>query len=239
MRPRAPRWLLIAGAEARLLSRSAFTVTMAAVLPTAIGLLIVWAEGDTGRGGWGAATGLLLVTLMTLTAYIAGTTTLAARRQQFVLKRLRLSGASDTAILAGILAPLAALTVLQAVVLFGVIALADGPPPVQPAPLLLALAAGTSVACVLAIGTAAVTAGPELAQLTTGPIALAFVGGAFWAVRMAPTEVPWHMLALPGAAVLQLARADRADLGAVLALVLLVALATPVAVRTFGWDPRR
>jgi ABC-2 type transport system permease protein len=231
-------FLLIARAEARLLWRSAFSVTMAAALPTAIGLLIVWAEGDTGKAGWGGAAGLLLVTLMALTAYTAGTTTLAARRQQFVLKRLRLSGASDSAIIAGTLAPLAVLTVVQTGVLFAALAAAGGLPSIAVTPLLAAVGAGTLAACVLAVATAAVTPVPEVAQLTTGPIALAFIGGGLWAVRSPPGALPWPALALPGAAVTELTR-DARPLAAVTALLLLTAVVTPVAVRAFHWDPRR
>ena len=240
---RTPAWLLIAGAELTLVRRSVLTVVMAAALPTAIGLLIVWAEGDTGRAGWGAAAGLLLVMLTALTAYVGGTTALAARRQQFVLKRLRTSGASDTAIVAGMLAPLALLTVVQTVVLFGIIAVADGAVPRRPGVLLLAAVAGTVVACVLAIATAAFTSAPELAQLTTSPIALAFLGGGFWAADLPPGDVAGAMVALPGVSVMQLARAGWDGAGpigpAILALVLLATLGTAVAVRVFRWDPRR
>lgn len=244
-RPGIPAWLLISAAETRQLRRSAFTVTMAAVVPTTIGLLIVWAEEDTGQAGWGAAAGLLLITLTTLTAYTAGTTTLAARRQQFVLKRLRLSGASDTAIIAGVLTPLALLTILQILLLLGVVAVADGVPAISPALLLIAVGTATTAACVLAIATAAFTSAPELAQLTTSPIALTFVGGGLWAIRTPPADVTWHMLALPGVSITQLTRAAWHEPGAtrpadaVIALMILTAVVTPVAVRAFRWDPRQ
>lgn len=238
------QWLLIAGAEVRLLGRSWFTVVMAVALPTSVGLLIVWAEGDTGRAGWGGAAGLLLVTLLALTAYTVGTTTLAARRQQFVLKRLRLSGAADAAILAGILTPIALLTLVQAVVLAGVLAVADGLPRVDPLPLLAAVAGGIGAAGVLAVATAAVTPAPESAQLTTAPIALAFAGGGLWAVRTPAADVGWPMLALPGASVTQLARlavepAAGSAVPATVALAAVIVIGTPVAVRAFRWDPRR
>lgn len=231
-----PRWLLIAAAELTLLRRSPFTLTMAAALPTALGLLIVWAENATARAGWASAAGLLLVTLITFTAYVSGTTLLAARRQQFALKRLRHSGASDLAIVAAVLAPPALLTLLQATLLLALVTAIDGFPPIAPGPLLLALAAGTAVACVLAVATAAVTPTPETAQLTTTPIALAFAGGALWSIRFPPGETPWYALPLPGAAITELTRT--ASRPALAALLLLAALVTPVAVRAFVWDPR-
>lgn len=228
-----------------MLRRSASAVTMAAIVPTTIGLLIVWAEADTGQASWGAAAGLLLITLTTLTAYAAGTTTLAARRQQCALKRLRLSGASDTAIIAGILAPLALLTILQILLLIGVIAVAEGLPPIRPALLLVAVGTATTTACVLAIATATFTPAPELAQLTTSPIALAIVGGGLWAARTPPADVAWQTLALPGVSITQLTRLAWHEPGAtrpaeaIIALMILIVVVTPVAVRAFTWDPRR
>ena len=40
--PVLPAWLVVAGAELRMLRRSAFTVTMAAVLPTMIALVMAF-----------------------------------------------------------------------------------------------------------------------------------------------------------------------------------------------------
>ncbi|GIE55400.1 ABC-2 type transport system permease protein [Actinoplanes octamycinicus] len=237
-------WLLIAGSEFTLLRRSPFTLVMGAVLPAALGLMILWAEADTGRAGPGATAGLLLVTVIALTSYVSGTTTLAARRRQSVLRRLRASGASDAAILAGVLAPSAALTAAQILLLFGIAAAGDGLGPVAAGPLLLAVVAGTTLGCALAALTAAVTSAPELAQLTTSPIALAWLGGALWTARTAPDEVSTLMLALPGAAVTQLARIAWHVPGATglfpaaVFLVLPALVAVPMAARLFRWDPR-
>jgi ABC-2 type transport system permease protein len=230
-------WLLIAGAELTLLRRSPFTLTTAAALPTALGLLIVWAENDTARSGWASAAGLLLVTLMTFTAYGSATTLLAARRQQFVLKRLRHSGATGLAIVAGTLVLPTLLTLLQTALLFGLVTVMDDVPPVSIGPLLVAIVTGTVAACALAVATAAFTPTPEAAQLTTTPISLAFVGGAFWAIHFPPGETPWYALVLPGAAITELTRTG--SLIALSALLLLTAAVTPVAVRVFSWDPRR
>ncbi|WP_199516737.1 ABC transporter permease [Nucisporomicrobium flavum] len=232
----------LAGAEFRLLARSPFAIVMAGLLPTAVGLLIVWAEQDTGRAGWGGAAGLLLVTLVAFTAYTGGTTTLAARRQQFVLKRLRMSGARDATILGAVILPLGALTLVQAALLVGILS-AAGHGPSQPWLLAVAAVAGTAAGSVLAIATAVVTPTPELAQLTTSPIALAFFGGGLWAVRTPPAEVSWWMLAVPGVPVTQLARAawdgGPGVLAAIVAVISLSAALAPCAVRVFAWDPRR
>ncbi|MDI6100283.1 ABC transporter permease [Actinoplanes sp. NEAU-A12] len=225
--------------------RSGLTVALGVVLPVALGLLILWAEADTGRAGPGVAVGLLLSTLMALTAYVSATTTLAARRQQSVLRRLRNSGASDTAILTGTLVPSAMLSVAQTVVLLGVVAAADGLGGVAAVPLVLAVMTGTAVACAFAALTAAFTSAPELAQLTTTPIALAFLGGALWTAQTPPGEVTWMMLSLPGAAVTQLARIAWQEPGAggllpaVVPLALAAVAAVGTASRVFTWDLRR
>ncbi|GGN49689.1 ABC-2 type transport system permease protein [Actinoplanes campanulatus] len=234
-------WLLIAGAEFTMLRRSAFTLSMGAVLPLALGGLILLAEADTGRAGPGTAAGLLLVTLVTLTAYVSGTTTLASRRQQNVLRRLRGSGASDAAILTAVLTPPAVLTLAQALLLSVALDLRG----IRPGPLLPAVLAGVVTACALAALTAAFTSAPELAQLTTTPIALAFLGGALWVARTPPAGVDRAMLLLPGAAITQLTRiawrvpgADGSPVAVALLLVTAVA-AVAAATRVFVWDPRR
>jgi ABC-2 type transport system permease protein len=240
---RAPAWALIAVAELRMLSRSVPAVVMGAVLPAALGLLIVWAEHDTGRAGRGTATGLQLAVLLALTTYTAGTTTLVARRSQSVLKRLRLSGASDTAVLTGSLLPSALLMLLQGAVM---VVAGGGQMPGDAWAPIIAIAAGILVAGVFAVVTSAWTPAPELAQLTTAPLALAFLGGAFWAARTPASEVEWWMLALPGAAVTQLTRlgwdepgiGTAGGLAATAALVIVAAAVAPFAVRAFRWDPR-
>ncbi|GAA4934839.1 ABC transporter permease [Actinoplanes utahensis] len=237
--------MLIAGAEFTLLYRHRMTLAMGAILPVALGLLILWAEADSGRAGSGTAAGLVLVTLITLTAYVSGTTILAGRRQQSVLRRLRTSGASDTAILVGSLAPSALLTVVQAGFLLGLVMASGGSLPVDLAPLLLAVVTGVVAGCGLAALTAAFTSAPELAQLTTTPIGVAFLGGAMWVMRTPPDEVTWSMLALPGGAVTQLARMAWQVPGATglvpaaTSLVITAVLAVVVAVRVFVWDLRR
>ena len=240
---RAPAWALIAGAELRMLSRSAPALVMGAVLPTALGLLIVWAEHDTGKAGRGTATGMQVAVLLALTTYTAGTTTLVSRRAQSVLKRLRMSGATDAALLTGILLPAALLTLLQVAVM--VVAGGSRLPGRAWAPI-VAVGAGILVAGLFAVVTSAWTSAPELAQFATTPLALTFLGGSFWAARTPASEVEWWMLMLPGAPVTQLARLGWNEPGitateglvAAEALVILAEVGAPIATRAFRWDPR-
>ena len=232
----------IIAAELRLLTRSWFAVVMAGVLPAAVGLMIVWAEQDTARAGWGGAAGLLLNSLVALTAYASGTTALAARRQQFVLKRLRMSGVADPAILAAMLTPVFLLTLAQAAVLMVFVA-AAGHRPANPGLLVVATLGATAAGCALALATAVVTPTPEVAQLTTAPIGLAFLGGALWALQTPPGEVDRAMLAVPGVPVTQIVRSAWDGGGpagaSIVALAVLTVVVLPGAVRLFSWDPRR
>jgi ABC-2 type transport system permease protein len=240
---RAPAWALIAAAELRMLTRSASALVMGAVLPAALGLLIVWAEHDTGRAGRGTAVGLQLSVLLALTAYGAGTTTLVSRRTQAVLKRLRTSGASDASVLTGMLVPAALLMMLQTVI---VVMAGGGRLPGQVWAPIAAVTAGLLVAGLFSVATSAWTAAPELSQLTTTPLALTFLGGAFWAATTPPAEVTWWMLALPGVSVTQLGRlgweqsgtTTSDGLAATAALLILAAVVAPLATRAMRWDPR-
>jgi ABC-2 type transport system permease protein len=239
----APAWALIAGAELRMLTRSVPAVAMGVVLPAALGLLIVWAEHDTGRAGRGTASGLQLTVLLTLTAYGMGTTTLVSRRTQSVLKRLRTSGSSDAAVLTGILLPSALLMLLQTLVVVGA---GGGRLPGRIWAPVAAMVAGTLVAGLFAVVTSGWTASPEVAQLTTAPLSLAFLGGAFWAARTPAAEVGWWMFVLPGVPVTQLTRlgwdepgmTTAGGLGAAAALLILAVAVAPLAVRAARWDPR-
>jgi ABC-2 type transport system permease protein len=201
----------------------------------------VWAESDTGKAGDGATAALVVVTLLALTGYTAGTTALVSRRQQFVLKRLRLSGARDSVIIAGVLAPAVVLTLLQAALLFAIAVLGGAPAPARPLGPALALLAGTALAAVLAAGTAAFTSAPEYAQFTTVPLTLAIGGAGYWVAVRPAGEAGTALLALPGAPVAQLTRSGweaAPVLPAVAALALLLVLTAPLALRLFRWQPR-
>jgi len=109
-----------------------------------------------------------------------------------------------------------------------------------------AIGAGIVVAGLFAVFTSGWTPAPELTQLTTAPLSLAFLGGAFWAAGTPAAEVEWWMLALPGVPVIQLTRLGWDEPGvttvgglAATAALLIVAVAVlPLAVRAARWDPR-
>jgi ABC-2 type transport system permease protein len=233
---------LLAVAELKLIIRSPLVAATAILAPLAMGLFLL---GNKELGG-GAVVSLQLLALLGFAPYAGATTTLAARRQQLVLKRLRTSPASDRAIIAGLMAPLGLLVVVQAVVLIATTIVVTDTWPHAWWPLVLAVTGGTALAVALAFITAAFTTTPEMAQITTLPVFLALFGGGFWVGGTEPTEVTWAMVAVPGGAVAQLARLgwDGTGLSASTVLPAVVAMtatalaAAWLAARVFRWQPR-
>ncbi len=73
------------------------------MLPLGLGALIA---SDGRDGSWGEVVAMQFVMVLLFCVYATATTSLAARRRQLVLKRLRSGELSDPQILAGLLAPL-------------------------------------------------------------------------------------------------------------------------------------
>src|SRR5690606_25511732 len=98
--------------------------------------------------------------------YTTAVTTLASRRQNLFLKRLRSTAASDARILAGLVLPATAIALIQAVAILTVLGVVTTGP-VEPALLALAILATTAMLVALALATAGLTTSPEHAQVTT------------------------------------------------------------------------
>jgi ABC-2 type transport system permease protein len=235
-------WALLAVAELKLLIRSPLVAITAILAPLAMGVVMLGNQ----QNGVGTVVSLQLVALLGFTPYAGATTVLAARRQQLVLKRLRTSPAPEREIIAGLLLPMVLLVVVQAVVLVATTIVATDSWPREWWPLVLATAGGTALALGLAFVTAAVTSGPEMAQVTTMPGFVALFGGAIWVLATEPGEVTWAMVAVPGAAVVQLVRLgwDGTGLSAstvvppLVAMVVTAAASAWLAGRVFRWQPR-
>ncbi len=230
----------LAAAETRVLVRSPLTLVNAVLLPVAAGVGLLLLSRDSGKGTGGDVAALQLLMPLIFTTYTGATTALAARRQEFVLKRLRATTLSGTGVFAGLLAPYAVLGLLQAVLLAGVTATAGGEPPVRWWPLAAGMLAGTVVCTVLAVATAACTPLPELAQLTTAPVGVGLFGGALWLLEAGTVSPP--MLAVPGVPLTELLRAawdpGRPVLPSLVAVAVTTALGALVAARLFRFDPR-
>jgi ABC-2 type transport system permease protein len=185
--------------------------------------------------------------------------TLAGRREQLVLKRLRTGEATDGEILAGTALP--AIAVAWAQIAVAAVAAAAALGLAAPATAVLALAGlagGTAVFTLLAIVTSAVTRSAELAQVTTLPaLLISFAcSGLPFPLTGAPDAVRVAAQALPLTAVTSLMRlgltataAGGAHLGLaasfgaaavpVLVLAAWIAAAGWAAWRWFRWEPRR
>lgn len=113
-------------------------------------------------------------------------TTLASRRQNLFLKRLRSTAAGDASILSGLVAPATVIALVQAaVILVALGAVAGGPGDVT------LLAAGVLATLVMMLGLGLATAGltnsPEHAQVTTLPVSIGTIAVSGW-VGISGTE---------------------------------------------------
>jgi ABC-2 type transport system permease protein len=246
---RIPGWLVLAGAELVLLRRSPLAVANAVLGPLALGVAWVLLAKDSGKSDGGDTAAMQLLMLLGFAPYVGATATIATRRQELVLKRLRTCDVSNTGIIAGLLTPFALLVVLQSAVLFSITIVVGGQEPVRWWPLLAAVAGGTVLAMAFAFVTAAFTPAPELVQLTSTPFFLGLFGGGMWLLHTGTAT--WPMRAVPGVPVADLVRLAWRHPGAsqwevlhqsapsLLAILLLAASAVALAVRTFRWELRR
>jgi ABC-2 type transport system permease protein len=230
----------LALSEARIIRRNALVAATALLLPLGVGLLLV-ANGE--RGAWGEVIAMQLVLLLLFCVYATATTSLAARRRQLVLKRLRSGELSDAEILGGLLAPLYVLALVQAGVLLAVAFAFGAPLPARGWLLVPALELGALLSATAALATTAFTASAELDQITVAPFLFAVIASAGWALSVEADAVTWLMRATPGGALADLIRQawdpGGQPLGAIASLLAWTAIAAAVAKRWFRWEPRR
>ena len=193
----------------------------------------------------GATAAVVVFLVVALGLYSTSVTTLASRRQNLFLKRLRSTAAGDGEILAGSLLPVTAITVLQVtVVLVALTVFAGGPAD----PLLLSVAVLSTVVMMLGLGlaTAGVTDSPDHAQVTTSPLLVGTLAVSGWVGFTGTEELTLLKRLLPGGSASELivnAWNGGVPLGDSLWLLaptlawVVVALLT--ATRLFRWEPRR
>jgi ABC-2 type transport system permease protein len=172
-------------------------------------------------------------------------TTFVARREELVLKRLRVGELTDPEILLGASLPSVVVALGQMVLFAVVVGVVTGISlPSQPWFLVLGVVGGVAVFVLLAAASSAYTRTVEMAQVTSLPVLVACLlgSGVFFPASAMPSEVASVLRLLPLSPVLELLRAGW-DGGPVLqpmiVLAVWIGLGTYAVRRWFRWDPRR
>lgn len=216
------------------------------IIPVVVAASFVWKHDlfeELGSLGYVAAT--IVFTVASFSLYTTVVTTLASRRQNLFLKRLRSTAASDSDILFGLVLPGTALALLHVTGILAVLTAVAGEPDN-----LALLAAGilATLAMMLGLGlaTAGLTNSPEHAQVTTLPLSLGTIAISMWVGISGTEELTFIKRLLPGGSATELI-IDAWNGGVPVSdsLVLLaptlawVLVAVGLAFQFFRWEPRR
>jgi ABC-2 type transport system permease protein len=221
-------------------------VLISTLMPLAVSAFFIYRRdifAQLGSDGYVAA--ILVITIGAFSLYATAVTTLAARRQDLFLKRLRSTTAGDAAILSGLTLPVSVLATVQAVVVLAVFAaVTDGP--ADGVLLIVAILVTFLMMIALALATAGLTGSPEQAQVTTLPVSLLTIGVASWVGIAGTDELTVLKRLLPGGSAAELivnswnGGVPLAEslplLGPALAWVV---VAVVLALKLFRWEPRR
>ncbi|MDA1359482.1 ABC transporter permease [Glycomyces luteolus] len=237
--------LTLAVAESRLILRNRTVLVTAAILPIAMAFFVSRSNIES-LSDPGTLASMQLAMLLVFGVFMTSTMTLAARRQQRYLKRLRSSPVSTTSIVAGLTGPLVLVAAVQTLVVLAYTAWESGVAPEHPELLVLAFANGAVTSVALGFLTASFTKSPEAAQITVLPGTLVFMAGI--ALGLFPFEGVKSVLvaAVPGAGMAELTRhawdgspdGYAAALEPLLLSTIVAIAAVVIAARLFRWQPR-
>ena len=236
----------IARSELTQIFRNRAVLITSLIMPVAAAAFFIRFRETFGQiGSLGYIGAVIVFTIAAFSLYATTVTTLAARRQDLFLKRLRSTAAGDAAILTGLVLPVSVISAVQVAVILGVFAgLSDGPADIP----LLVLGVVATFVMMLALGlaTAGITNSPEHAQVTSLPLSLGVVAVTSWVGITGTQDLTLLKRLLPGGAATELivnAWNGGVPLGD--SLVLLgptlgwVVVAVTLALRMFRWEPRR
>ncbi|WP_436679866.1 ABC transporter permease [Micromonospora sp. URMC 105] len=238
--------LSIASSELIQIFRNRLVLITSLIMPVAVCVYFV-AQHETfaAIGSLGYIAAVVMFTVAAFGLYATAVTTLASRRQNLFLKRLRSTAASDTGIIAGLLLPVVVLAVVQVTAILTALAVVAGKP-ANVALLVVATLATLAMMIGLALATAGLTNSPEHAQVTTLPVTLGVIAVATWVGITGTEDLAWLKRLLPGGAATQLTvNAWNGGVAVTDSLLLLaptlawVAIAVNLATRLFRWEPRR
>ncbi|MDT0268380.1 ABC transporter permease [Streptomyces sp. DSM 44915] len=238
--------LAIALSELIQIFRNRLVLVTSCIMPAAVSAYFVYQhEAFAELGSLGYIAAIIAFTVGAFGLYTTAVTTLAARRQNLFLKRLRSTAADDPSILVGLLLPVTALSLVQVAVILAVLGSVTGGPANLP---LLAVAILALLAMMIGLGlaTAGLTNSPEHAQVTTLPVSLGTIAVASWVGLTGTEELAQLKRLLPGGSATELILdAWNGGVPVTESLVLLaptlawVAVAVSLARRYFQWEPRR
>ncbi|WP_104181992.1 hypothetical protein [Arthrobacter sp. B0490] len=241
----ASRISAIALMELRIIFRNKTVLTGAVLMPIAMAayLFYVGADQMAGPSGTAVLAGLTLMIMALLGVYLTATTTLATRRQELFLKRLRSGESSDTVIWLGMLTPTVALVAAQLVVVTGGLGLAGVDVPTRPLLVVGASLGFLALCATTGMLTSIYTPSAAAAQITTLPFLVAVIGSFFWTAFDDGFELVSRLT--PGGALQNLLMAgwgveaaDASVAGAAVVLLAWIVLPYLVAARRFRWEKR-
>ncbi|BCJ60890.1 ABC transporter permease [Micromonospora endophytica] len=238
--------LSIASSELIQIFRNRLVLVTSLIMPVAVCVFFVRQhETFAAIGSLGYIAAIVIFTVAAFGLYTTAVTTLASRRQNLFLKRLRSTAVADSTILTGLLLPVAVLAVVQVTaILIALAVVTDGPDNVVL--LVVAVLATLAMMTSLALATAGLTNSPEHAQVTTLPVSLGVIAVASWVGISSTENLAWLKRLLPGGAATELTMtAWNGGVAVTESLPLLaptlawVAIAVSLATRLFRWEPRR
>ncbi|TKV27445.1 hypothetical protein FDK12_12155 [Arthrobacter sp. NamB2] len=241
----AGRVLSIALMELRIIFRNKTVLTGAVLMPVAMAVYMFFIGADQMAGPTGMAimAGLTLMIVTLLGVYLTATTTLATRRQELFLKRLRSGESSDTVIWLGMLAPIVVLVAAQLAIIAVGFGIAGVDAPTRPLVVLGAVLGFLALCATAGMLTSIYTPSAAAAQITTLPFFAVVVGSFFWTGFDDGLEVISRLT--PGGALQNLLMAgwgaEPLDVSVAVAAVVLVAwvlLPYRIAARRFRWEKR-
>ncbi|WP_410599362.1 ABC transporter permease [Amycolatopsis sp. lyj-90] len=238
--------LSIARSELIQIFRNRSVLITSFVMPIAICAFFVYQHEIFAKiGSLGYIAAIVMFTVCAFGLYASSVTTLASRRQNLFLKRLRSTAAGDASILVGLVLPVTVIALVQVAVIMTVLGFVTG----KPANIgLLVLAVLATVAMMIGLGlaTAGLTNSPEHAQVTTLPVSLGVIAVASWVGISGTDDLTLVKRLLPGGSATELAvNAWNGGVAVSESLLLLaptlawVVVAVVLASRLFRWEPRR
>jgi ABC-2 type transport system permease protein len=238
--------LSIALSELVQIFRNRLVLVTSLVMPVVVSAFFInQHETFAALGSLGYIAGVVMFTVGAFGLYTTAVTTLASRRQNLFLKRLRSTAAGDGGILSGLLLPVTAISLVQVTVIMAVLAAVTGGPDNV---LLLAAAVLSTLIMMLGLGlaTAGLTNSPEHAQVTTLPVSLGTIAVASWVGISGTEQLTLLKRLLPGGSATELVvNAWNGGVPVTDSLILLaptlgwVVVALALAARIFRWEPRR